>query len=78
MDVLLIEDDEAFVFSLAKYHWLTMFDKKNMVVFGLFFGKKLKRPIVEDIAVLINLNKCSAFVFCRSLDDILQVLRIAI
>ena len=45
---------------------------------GLFFREESECPVVEDIAVLIDLNKSRSRVFLSPLDHFLQVLRVPI
>ncbi len=46
----------------AEDHRLAMFEVKHAVRAHAAFGKRIKRVIIEDVAVLIDLDKRDAFV----------------
>ena len=57
----------ALVAVFPEDHWLAVLEIEHAVIAHAAFGKRIKRVIVEDIAVLVDLDKRDALVFRRGL-----------
>lgn len=68
----------AFVAILAKDHRLAMFEDKQIVVFGFAIGGILPCTVVEDVAVLVDLNEARALVHRGSMERVSQVLGVEV
>ena len=55
-----------------------MFDKHNIIVFGILLCPCEERAIIKDIAILVDLNECSSFMLMGTLEHGLLVLRVAV
>src|SRR5919205_1399109 len=53
----------TFLTILTKYHWLAVFEIKHAVVADCSFREVVESAVVEDVAVLVDLDKRDAFVF---------------
>src|SRR2546422_5497561 len=66
----------ALVAILAEDHWLAMFEIEHLVRSHAALGKIIERAVVEDVAVLIDLEERNAFVLRGSFDHRAEMLHV--
>src|SRR6266576_4873763 len=68
----------SLVSILTENHWLAMLEIEDLVLSHAPFGKIIESMIVEDVAVLIDLEERDTFVSGRGFDHHAQMLHIDI
>src|SRR5258708_1306241 len=68
----------AFIPLCSKDQRLALFQEQSLHGFGTLFGKDLESPVIEDIAVLIDLEEGGAPVALAAKQHLLQVFRVAV
>jgi len=71
-------ETDAFFALRAENERLPLFEKKGLHGFGPFFGEDLKSPVIEDIAVLIDLQEAGAFMCMTAEQHLLKMFGIAV
>src|SRR5208282_991139 len=73
LDVSVAHTANPLVAILAEYQRLTMLQQHDVFAASILLGQAGPCAIVEDVAILQNLDESRALVRCRSLQRVLQV-----